>query len=146
MYNCIALCILKFSGEKYKLKYHKQKVENLRYFVVKVNLYPWLDNFYFYTVLPSSLTIENITPQNRLIGTEGQDLTLSCIAVGGTPAPNVVVIIDGQSVANQTQTAQHIFKTISRSYKYKTVTCQVSNKAYSQDSMTVSVVMYINCK
>jgi len=92
------------------------------------------------------LTIENATPQNRLLGTEGQDLTMSCKAVGGTPAPNVVMIIDGQSVANQTQTAQHTFKTISRSYDHKTVTCQASNEAYSQDSMTVSVVMYINCK
>ena len=135
-----------FSGEKYRLKYHKQKEENRRHFDVKVNLYSWFGHFYFYIVLPSSLTIENVTPQSKLLGTEGQDLTLSCIAVGGTPTPNVVVIIDGQSVANQTQTAQHIFKTISRSYNHKTVTCQVSNEAYSQDSMIVSVVMYINCK
>jgi hypothetical protein len=83
-----------FSGEKYRLKYHKQKEENRRHFDVKVNLYSWFDHFYFYTVLPSSLTMENVTSQRKLLGTEGQDLTLSCIAVGGTPAPNVVVIID----------------------------------------------------
>ena len=88
----------------------------------------------------------NVTPQNRLLGTEGQDLTVSCKAVGGTPAPNVMLILDGQTVANQTQTAQHTFKTISRYYDHKTVTCQVCNEAYSQDSMTDSVVMYISCK
>lgn len=33
---------------------------------------------YFFTVTPSSLNIENVTPENRLLGTEGQDLTVSC--------------------------------------------------------------------
>ena len=45
------------------------------------------------TVPPSSLSIENVTPANRLLGTEGQDLTVSCTAVGGTPAPNVILIM-----------------------------------------------------
>ena len=99
-----------------------------------------------YTVLPSRLTIENVTPQNKLLGTEGQDLTVSCKAVGGTPAPNVILIIDEQPIANQTQRAQHTLTAINRSYDHKTVTCLASNEAYSQDSMTVSVVMYINCK
>jgi hypothetical protein len=102
--------------------------------------------FYVYTVLPSRLTIENVTPQNKLLGTEGQDLTVSCKAVGGTPATNVILIIDELPIANQTQRAQHTLTAISRSYDHKTVTCLASNEAYSQDLMTVSVVMYINCK
>jgi hypothetical protein len=59
---------------------------------------------YYFTVPPSKLIIENATPENRLLGTQGQDLTVSCKAEGGKPAPNVVLIIDGQTVANQTQT------------------------------------------
>ena len=92
------------------------------------------------------MTIENVTPQNRLLGTEGHDLTVSCKAVGGTPAPNVILIIDEKPVANQTQSAQHTLTAINRSYDHKTVKCQTSNEVYSQDSMTVSVVMNINCK
>jgi hypothetical protein len=78
-----------------------------------------------FTVPPTSLSIENVTPQNSLLGTEGQDLTVSCKAVGGKPAPNVVLIIDGQIVASRIQSVQHTFNTISRSYDRKTVTCQV---------------------
>ena len=49
---------------------------------------------YYFTVPPSKLIIENATPENRLLGTQGQDLTVSCKAEGGKPAPNVVLIID----------------------------------------------------
>jgi len=77
-----------------------------------------------FTVAPSSVSIENVTPENRLLGTKDQDLTVSCKAVGGKPAPNVVLIIDGQTVANQTQSVQHTLTTINRSYDRKTVTCQ----------------------
>jgi hypothetical protein len=71
---------------------------------------------------------------------------VSCKAVGGTPAPNVILIIDGQYVANQTQTAHHTLTNINRSYDQKTVTCQASNPLYSQNSMTDSAVIYLNCK
>ena len=98
------------------------------------------------TVPPSSLTIENITPPNRLLGTEGQDLTVSCKAVGGIPAPYVVVIIDGQTVANKTPTVQHTLTTINRSYDRKTVTCQASHADYTHIPMTDSAVIYLNCK
>jgi hypothetical protein len=92
------------------------------------------------------LNIENVTPENRLLRTEGQDLTVPCTAVGGTPAPNVVLKIDGQSVASQTQSVQYTLNTISRSYDRKTVTCQASHAEYSQNTMTVSALIYLNCK
>jgi hypothetical protein len=101
---------------------------------------------YYFTVSPTSLSIENITPENRLLGTEDQDLTVSCKAIGGTPAPNVVLIIHGQTVANQTQSVLHTFNTISISYDHKTITCQANHAAYSQDSLTDTAVIYINCK
>ena len=93
------------------------------------------------------MSIENVTPaNNRLLGTEGQDLTVSCKAVGGKPAPNVVLIIDGQTVASQTTSVQHTFTTINRSYDRKTVTCQASNPAYSHISLTDSAEIFLNCK
>ena len=102
---------------------------------------------YYFTVPPSSLSIENVTPENnRLLGTEGQDLSVSCKAVGGTPSPNVVLIIDGQTLANQIQSVQHILTVIDRSYDRTTVTCQASNPAYSQNLMTDSFVINLNCK
>ena len=102
---------------------------------------------YYFTAPPSSLNIENVTPENnRLVGTEGQDLTVSCKAVGGKPAPNVVLRIDGQYVANQTQSVQHTLTVINKSYDRKTVTCQASNPAYSHNLVTDSAVIYLNCK
>ena len=109
-------------------------------------MYSCLDICCYFTVLPSSLSIENVTPENRLLGTEDQHLTVSCKVVGGTPAPNVVLIIDGQTVANQTQTVQYTLTTINRSYDRKTVTCQANHADYSQNPMTVSAVIYLNCK
>ena len=103
-------------------------------------------HFVFYTVPPSSLRIDNVTPQNRLLGTQGLDITVSCKAVGGKPAPNVVLLIDGHTVANQTQSVQHTSNTISRSYDRKTVTCQASNPTYSQNSLNASAVIYLSCK
>ena len=70
---------------------------------------------------------------------------MSCKAVGGTPAPNVVLIIDGQTLASQTQSVQHTLNS-TRSYDNKTVTCQASNPAYSQNVLTDSSVIYLLCK
>ena len=101
----------------------------------------------YFTVPPTSLSIENVTPSNnRLLGTEGHDLTVSCKAVGGRPAPNVVLIIDRQTVASQIQSVLHTFNAISRSYDRKTVTCQASNSAYSQSLFADTAVIYLNCK
>jgi hypothetical protein len=71
---------------------------------------------------------------------------VSCKAVGGKPAPNVGLIINGQSEANKTQTAQHALTTIRRSYDRKTVTCQASHADYSQDPISDSAMIYLNCK
>jgi len=96
-------------------------------------------------VSPSSLNIEHVGPNNRLLGIEDHDLTVSCKAIGGTPPPNVVLIIDGQSKANNTQTVQYTLNT-TRFYDHKTVTCQASNPAYSQKTLTDSVMIYLDCK
>ena len=101
---------------------------------------------YIFTEPPSSLSIENLTPPSRLLGTESQDLTVSCKAVGGKPAPNVILIIYGQTVASQTQIVQHTLNTINRPYDLRTVTCKASNPAYSHISLTDFAVMYLNCK
>ena len=100
----------------------------------------------YFTVLPTSVSFDNVASPNRLLGTEGQDLIMSCKAEGGTPAPNVILMIDVYTVASQIQSVQYTLNTINRSYDNKTVTCQASNPAYSQNTMTVSAVIYLNCK
>jgi hypothetical protein len=97
------------------------------------------------TVPPSSLSIENVTSVSRLLGTEGQDLTVSCKAEGGTPPPNVVLIVDGQSVVNQTQSVQYTLNVI-RTYDRKSVTCQASYAADILNSLTDSAIIYLNCE
>ena len=109
-------------------------------------MYECFDICCYFTVPPSSLSIEKVTTDNRLLGTEGQDLTVSCKAEGGKPAPYVVLIIDGQSKANQTNSVQHTFNTINRSYDNKIVTCQASHADYADNSMTVSAMIYLNRK
>ena len=110
-------------------------------------MYECFDICCYFTVLPTSLSIENVTPENkRLLGTEGQDLIVSCKADKGTPPPNIVLVIDTKTVANKTMTAQHKLTVINRSYDRKTVTCQASNPAYSQNSLTYSARIYLNCK
>ena len=137
------------STEGYTLTY-QQQVDNPRQCDMKLyeGVYVYIHMIrYYFTVPPSSLSIENATPSNnRLVGTEGQDLTVSCKAVGGTPSPNVILIIDGQSKAKQTRSVKHTFTNINRSYDHKTVTCQVNNPAYQQIPMTVSALIYLNCK
>jgi Cdc6-like AAA superfamily ATPase len=71
---------------------------------------------------------------------------VSCKAEGGKPAPNVVLIIDGETVTSRTQSVQHTLNTINRSYDRKTVTCQAGNPAYSQDPISSTAVIHINCK
>ena len=100
---------------------------------------------YYFTVSPSRLRIEKVTPENRLLGTEGHDLTVLCKAEGGKPAPNVILIIDGQSVANRTQLVQCTLATINRSYDGNTVICQASYAVDILDSLTDSAIIYLNC-
>ena len=71
---------------------------------------------------------------------------MTCKAVGGKPAPNVVVKIDGKNVAYQTQSVQHTLTAINGSYDHKIVKCEASNPAYSHNSLTDSTVIYLNCK
>jgi len=71
---------------------------------------------------------------------------VSCKAVGGIPAPIVVLKIDKEYIINRTQSVQHTLNTINRSYHRKTVTCQAGNPAYSQDPISSTAVIYLNCK
>ena len=100
----------------------------------------------YITVQPSSLTIEHATIEKRLLGTQEQDLVVSCTAIGGIPAPNVALKIEGKSIPSQAQSVQYTFQSIHRSYDQKTVTYQASNPAYLQDPMTYTAMIYLNCK
>jgi hypothetical protein len=47
----------------------------------------------FYSI-KFNLNIENVRTNNILVGLDDHDLLMSCKAIGGKPAPNVL-IIDG---------------------------------------------------
>jgi hypothetical protein len=69
------------------------------------------------------VVLTEVTQENRLLGTEGQDLNVSCKSVGGKPAFTIALIIDEQTVASQSQSVQHTLTTINISYDRKTVAC-----------------------
>ena len=137
------------TGLYYRLHILNVGVSDLVNYKCSGNVNGVIQQFYFqliYIVQPTSLSIENVASDNKLLGTQGQDLTLSCKAVGGKPAPNVILIIDEQTLENKTQAVQRILTAINRSYDGKSVTCQASHADYSQIPMTVSAVIYLNLK
>ena len=137
------------TGLYHRLHVLNVEVSDLKKYRCQAALNGVIQNFYLQLILivsPSNLTIENVKPENKLFGTEDQDLIVSCKAEGGKPAPNVILIIDGQALASQTQTVQYTLTTINRSYDRKKVTCQASHADYSQNAMTVSAVIYLNLK
>ncbi|CAC5411897.1 unnamed protein product [Mytilus coruscus] len=58
---------------------------------------------------PTNITIENVTPNSRIPGIEGQDMTIKCTATGGQPAPDIKLIILGSPYTGK-QSVQHTFK------------------------------------
>ena len=76
------------------------------------------DLLLFYSA-PSSLRIENVTTEQILLGTQEQDLVVSCTSTGGIPTPNVALIIEGNFMPSQGQSVHYTFKSIHRSYDQK---------------------------
>ncbi|CAC5394843.1 GPA33 [Mytilus coruscus] len=58
---------------------------------------------------PTAVSLDNMTPDNKIPGIEGQDMTIKCTAVGGQPPPDVNLEILGFTYTG-TQLAQYTFK------------------------------------
>lgn len=97
-----------------------------------------------FVVGPTAVTIENITPDNKLPGIEGQDMNIKCTAVGGQPAPDVKLVILGSSFIGK-QSVQHTFK-LHRSIDGSTVSCQAGYEEISYFPFNTTAYMYLKRK
>ncbi|CAC5405059.1 unnamed protein product [Mytilus coruscus] len=98
------------------------------------------------SVEPSSVRIDNVNIDSKLLGTEGQLLVIRCTAIGGQPAPDVNIIFAGSVITTGKQSVQHTLSTVTRSYDRQTVTCQAGYKEIAYYPLTNSVLIYLNCK
>lgn len=99
-----------------------------------------------FSVEPSSVIIENVLQDDKLQGTEGLDLIITCTAIGGQPQPDLKLIISGSTVATGKQSLHHTLSAISRSYDRKTITCYAGNEEISHYSLANSAKVYLTRK
>ncbi|CAC5384326.1 unnamed protein product [Mytilus coruscus] len=95
---------------------------------------------------PISVNIDNVLPDDKLQGTEGLDLIITCRADGGKPPPNVKLKISGSTVAIGNQSLQHTLSTISRSYDRTTITCYAGHEEISHYPLIDSAKLYLFLK
>lgn len=99
-----------------------------------------------FSVEPISVHIDNVLPDEKLQGTEGLDLKITCTAVGGKPPPNVKLIISESTVATGNQFLQHTLATINRSNDRRTITCYAGHEEISHYPHIDSAKLYLFCK
>ncbi|CAC5411892.1 unnamed protein product [Mytilus coruscus] len=95
-------------------------------------------------VVPSAITIEHVTPDNKISGIEGQYMTIKCTADGGHPAPGIKLVILGSTYFGK-QSAQHTFKPV-MSNDGSDVTCQVKYEDIRYYPLHTSAYIYLKFK
>lgn len=95
--------------------------------------------------MPRSLGIRNASTDNRLIGTEGQDLFIECVAVGGVPAPTLSLVVLGTTVQTGVQELRYILRNIPRIYDTTNVSCLANSDALDIP-ITATALIYLNRK
>ncbi|XP_052063061.1 kin of IRRE-like protein 3 [Mytilus californianus] len=100
----------------------------------------------FLTVIvgPTALIIDNVTPDNKVPGIEGQYMTLKCTAVGGQPAPDVNLVILGLNYTGK-QSAHHTFNP-QRLNDGSTVTCQAGYKEIQHYPLNTTTHIHLKLK
>ncbi|CAC5359013.1 unnamed protein product [Mytilus coruscus] len=93
---------------------------------------------------PSAITIENVTPDNKIPGIEGQDMTIKCTAVGGQPASDVKLVILGSTYIGK-QSAQHTFKPV-RANDGSDVTCRAGYEDIRYYPLNTTAYIYLKLK
>ncbi|XP_071133273.1 protein turtle-like [Mytilus edulis] len=97
-------------------------------------------------VEPVSVKMDNVLLDDKLQGTEGLDLIITCRAVGGKPAPDVKLLIAGSTVASGIQSLQHTLPSINRSNDRKTIVCYAGYEEISHYALSDSVNLYLILK
>lgn len=98
---------------------------------------------HFFTVPPSHLYFHG-SIDNKLEGTEGTNLLIRCITVGGKPPPSVSILVNDTRL-NGTQEVSYTIPMISRDYHQKIIECQATSDALVSQIIT-SVQINLNCK
>ncbi|XP_071175227.1 irregular chiasm C-roughest protein-like isoform X2 [Mytilus edulis] len=80
---------------------------------------------------------------NRLIGTEGEDLLIECIAVGGKPAPTLSLVVLGTTVQTGVQELKYVLRNIPRIYDTTNVSCKADSDALDIP-MTTTTLIFLN--
>lgn len=98
----------------------------------------------FFVVGPTALSLENVTPDNIILGIEGQDMTIKCIAVGGQPVPDIMLVVLGTTYTG-TQSRQHIFRPQS-SDDGSTVSCKAGYHEINNYPLSTTAFIHIKRK
>lgn len=122
-----------------------KKVVILRQLSVKCECSSESDIYFIYFVVgPTSVYIENVTPDNNILGIEGQDMTIKCTAIGGDPPLDVKLVILGSNY-DGSGSAHHTFKPHS-SGDGSTVTCQAGHDQNNFNPLSTSAYIHLMCK
>lgn len=100
--------------------------------------------YLIFVVGPSAIIIENVTPDNKIPGIEGQDMTIKCTSVGGQPPPDTKLVVLGSTYTGK-QSALFTFKPI-RSNDGANVTCQAGYEDIKGYSLTTSANIHLKRK
>ncbi|XP_071176514.1 neural cell adhesion molecule 1-like [Mytilus edulis] len=104
------------------------------------------ETYYIHLILyeqPLRLTIQNASMENILIGIEGQDLLIECVAVQGIPAPMLSLVVLDTTVQTDVQELRYILRNIPRIYDKTNVSC-VANSNALDIAMTTTALIYLN--
>lgn len=93
--------------------------------------------------MPTSLGIRNTSTDNRLIGTEGHDLFIECVAGGGVPAPTLSLVILGTTVQTGVQELRYVLRNIPRIYDTTNASCLANSDALDIP-ISVTALIYLN--
>lgn len=92
---------------------------------------------------PTQLAFTNASTVNRLIGTEGEDLLIECIAVGGKTAPTLSLVVLGTTVQTGVHELKYVLRNIPRIYDTTNVSCKADSDALGIP-MTTTTLIFLN--
>ncbi|XP_063416831.1 neural cell adhesion molecule 1-B-like [Mytilus trossulus] len=104
------------------------------------------ESYYIHLILyeqPLRLTIQNASTDNTLIGTEGHDLHIECVAVQGIPVPLLSLVVLGTTVQTDFQELRYVLRNIPRIYDTTNVSC-IANSSALDNPMTTTALIYLN--
>lgn len=85
----------------------------------------------------------NASTENKLIGTEGHDLLIECVASQGIPAPMLSLIVLETEVQTGVQELRYTLRNLPRIYDTTIVSCEANSEALDIP-MKISAVIYLN--